>query len=91
MPVLNCVTGLSFAQILKDLGEGIVASRFDQLIHLSRETSLTIDYLEKLTSGLDSIALAILCGNASKLPKIMKSIESPNVSRRRMQLSNDGR
>lgn len=64
--------------------------RFDYLIELSGNTSLTVDYLEALTVGLDNSALAILCGNASKLPKMMKSIDSPYVSRRAMQASSEG-
>lgn len=68
-----------------------MSNRFDYLIALSEATNLTIDYWQMLTDGLDQRALAILCGNASRLPKIMKSIDSPYVSRSAMQLSSDGR
>lgn len=68
-----------------------MTARLDRLISLASSTGLTIDYWESLTSNLDGKSLAILCGNASKLPKIMKSIDSPYVSRRTIQLSKDGR
>lgn len=66
-------------------------NRFDLLIELSRKTGLTIDYLEFITKTLSQSNLVILCGNASRLPNIMKSIESPWVSRKAMQASSDGR
>lgn len=67
-----------------------MSSRFDMLIKLSGYTGLTIDYWEFVCRGLGESDLAILCGNASKLPKMMKSIDSPYVSRSAMQLSSDG-
>ncbi len=42
----------------------------------------TLDYVEFVTRGLDVNALAILCGNASRLPQYMKSNDSPYASRR---------
>lgn len=55
--------------------------RIDALMHLSRETGLTLDYWEWLTRGLDSQALRKLRGNASALPQYMKSSDSPYTRR----------
>lgn len=55
--------------------------RLDALISAAAASGFTIDFLEALTQGLDLSALAIVLGNASKLPQYMKSSDNPYVSR----------
>ena len=45
----------------------------DQLLAAANHSGLTVDALEFLVRGVDESAAAILLGNASNLPKYMKS------------------
>lgn len=69
---------------------GNATDRILRLVALAELTGLTLDYLEALIRGCDDSYLAKLCGNASRLPNTMKSIENPYVSRKATQLSSDG-
>lgn len=49
----------------------------DKLLVSAHQSGLSIDVLEFLSRGLDDTAAATLFGNASNLPKYMKSREIP--------------
>ena len=61
--------------------------RLDMLIKAAQASPLTFDVLFSLSCGMDDNAVAILCGNVSKLPAYMKSKDIPYLSRSRMALS----
>ena len=56
--------------------------RMSLLIEGARQSGFTIDYLEALSRGLSLQAIRKLIANASSLPSIMKSSDSPYVRRR---------
>ena len=58
-----------------------MTDRLDDLINGALESGFTIDYLEALTAGLSSQARRKVIGNASALPKYMKSSDNPYVWR----------
>ncbi|WP_244271763.1 MULTISPECIES: hypothetical protein [unclassified Pseudovibrio] len=55
--------------------------RFQLLLKGAQSSPLSFDLLEALSRNMDMSSLAILVGNASMLPKYMKSIEIPYRSR----------
>ena len=55
--------------------------RLDLLIDAAQSGLLTLDVLEALSRGLSDKALAILCGNVSRLPQYIKSKDRLNLSR----------
>lgn len=57
------------------------AQRVDLIIEAANQSPLSFDLLEALSVGMDAKALAILCGNASRLPQYIKSKDNPNLSR----------
>ena len=61
--------------------------RLDLLIKAAKASPLTFDTLYGLSEGLDDKALAILCGNVSRLPAYMKSNEIPYISKSRLALT----
>lgn len=65
--------------------------RIDALRYGARKSGFTIDFLDALTQGLSRQALLKVIGNASSLPSIMKSRESPYIFRSARAPSSDSR
>lgn len=63
--------------------------RIELLRYGARTTGFTIDFLDALTQGLSRQALLSVIGNASSMPSIMKSSESPYILRSARAPSSD--
>lgn len=57
------------------------SDRIKMLSVIANHTNLTIDFLDYFLAGLSVQAMNKLVGNASGMPSIMKSSESPYVFR----------
>ncbi len=65
--------------------------RTEALREGARQSGFTIDFLDALTHGLSRQALLKVIGNASSMPSIMKSSDSPYILRSARAPSNDSR
>ena len=67
------------------------SERIKALADGARKSGLTIDFLDALTQGLSRQALLKVMGNASSMPSIMKSSDSPYIFRSARAPSRDKR